>query len=153
MVTCRIVTSFKAIAFSVVALVFGIGTTAPAGDKEGSKLLNGTWQVVSQWTNGKEDTIPKEGGDMVTISDGKHTIKEVDKAVCKGTFTLDSTKTPIAIDRTMSEGDDKGKTALGIYKLTGDEVKFVWSRAGETDRPAGLDAKSYRVTTLKRIKS
>jgi len=152
MFNCRIAMSFKSLALAAVALVLGMGTAAPADDKE-AKSLNGTWQVVSQWTGGKEDTIPKDGGDMVTLNDGKYTIKEGDKDVCKGTFKLDSTKTPMSIDKTMSEGDDKGKTALGIYKLTGDEVKVSWSRAGETDRPADFDAKSYRVTTLKRIKS
>jgi uncharacterized protein (TIGR03067 family) len=147
-----IVASFKAMALTALAFVFGAGTAIPADDKE-AKSLNGTWQVVSQSTNGKEDAIPKDGGDMVTLNDGKYTIKEGDKDVCKGTFKLDSTKTPMSIDKTMSEGDDKGKTALGIYQLTGDEVKVSWSRAGDTDRPAGFDAKSYRVTTLKRIKS
>jgi uncharacterized protein (TIGR03067 family) len=152
MTTRRIVTSFKAMALAAAALVFGTGTAVPADDKE-AKSLNGRWQVVSQSTDGKEDVIPKEGGDMVTLNDGKYTIKEGDKDICKGTFKLDSTKTPMSIDKTMSEGDDKGKTALGIYKLTGDEVKVSWSRAGETDRPAGFESKSYRVTTLKRIKS
>ncbi|HEV3385682.1 MAG TPA: TIGR03067 domain-containing protein [Gemmata sp.] len=147
-----IVASFKAMALTALAFVFGAGIAIPADDKE-AKSLNGTWQVVSQSTNGKEDAIPKDGGDMVTLNDGKYTIKEGDKDICKGTFKLDSTKTPMSIDKTMSEGDDKGKTALGIYQLTGDEVKVSWSRAGETDRPAGFDAKSYRVTTLKRIKS
>jgi uncharacterized protein (TIGR03067 family) len=53
----------------------------------------------------------------------------------------------------MIEGDDKGKTTVGIYQVTGDEVKVSWSRVGETDRPTGFETKSYRVTTLKRIKS
>jgi uncharacterized protein (TIGR03067 family) len=152
MTTRRIVTSFKVMALTVGALVLGTGTAVPANDKEANSL-NGTWQVVSQSTNGKEDVIPKEGGDMVTLNDGKYTIKEGDKDVCKGTFKLDSTKTPMSIDKTMTEGDDKGKTTLGIYQLTGDEVKVSWSRAGETDRPTGFEAKSYRVTTLKRIKT
>ncbi|HEV3386593.1 MAG TPA: TIGR03067 domain-containing protein [Gemmata sp.] len=148
----KVGTSFKVMALAVGAFVFGTGTTLPANDKE-AKSLNGTWQVVSQSTNGKEDAIPKEGGDTVTLNDGKYTIKEGDKDVCKGTFILDSTKTPMSIDRTMTEGDEKGKTTLGIYQLTGNEVKVSWSRVGETDRPTGFEAKSYRVTTLKRIKS
>src|SRR5580700_5255661 len=109
MTTRRIVTSFKVMALAAVALVFGTGSAVPADDKE-AKSLNGTWQVVTQWTDGKEDAIPKEGGDRMTLNDGKYTIKEGDKDVCKGTFVLDSTKTPMSIDKTMSEGDDKGKT-------------------------------------------
>ena len=58
----------------------------------------------------------------------------------------------MTIDNAMADGDGKGKTARGIYRVTGDEVKVSWSRPGETDRPAGFDAKSYRVTTLKRVK-
>jgi uncharacterized protein (TIGR03067 family) len=152
MTTRSIVTSFKTMVLALGALVFGTGTAVPADDKE-SKSLNGTWQVVSQWTDGKQEAIPKDGGDMVTLNDGKYTIKEGDKDICKGSFKLDSSKSPMSIDKTMSEGDDKGKTALGIFQLTGDEVKLAWSRAGETDRPAGFEAKSYRVTTLKRIKT
>ena len=141
----------KALALVVGALVWG-GAAAPARDKEDAKSLDGTWQVVSQRTDGKEDVIPKDGGETVVVSGGKYTVKQGDREVGKGTFTLDPTKTPMAIDNAMADGDAKGKTALGIYQVTGDEVKVSWSRPGDPDRPAGFDAKSYRVTTLKRVK-
>ena len=140
---------FKAMALVVGAMVCG---GASGDDKEVAKSLEGTWQVVSQWTDGKEDVIAKDGGDTLVVLDGKYTIKQGDKEVGKGTFTLDSRKTPMTIDNAMADGESKGKTALGIYQVSGDEVKVSSARPGDTDRPAGFDAKSYRVTTFKRVK-
>lgn len=144
---------FKALAVVVGAMV-SCGVTATAGDKDDAKSLDGTWQVVSQWTDGKEDVIAKDAGDMLVVSEGKYTItKSGDKEVCKGTFTFDPAKTPKTIDNMATDGDSKGKSCLGIYQITGDEVKISSSRPGDTERPVGFDAKSYRVTTLKRIKA
>ena len=84
--------SFKALALVVGAVAWG-GVTAPAADKDEVKALDGTWQVVSQTTDGKADEIAKDGGDTVVVSGGKYTIKHGDREVCKGTFTLDATKT------------------------------------------------------------
>jgi uncharacterized protein (TIGR03067 family) len=142
----------KALALVAGAMVWGGAVAAPAADKDDAKALDGTWQVVSQTTDGKQDVIAKDAGDMVVVSGGRYTVKQGDREVCSGTFTLDATKTPMTIDNAVAEGDDKGKTARGIYRVAGDEVKVSWSRPGETDRPAGFDAKSYRLTTLKRVK-
>src|SRR5947208_12997717 len=95
--TRRMLMRLKALTLVVGALVSCAGTAAPAGDKEDAKSLDGTWQVVSQWTDGKEDVIAKDGGDMVVVSGGKYTVKQGDREVGKGTFTLDLTKTPMTI--------------------------------------------------------
>ena len=139
---------FKAMALVVGAMVCG---TVSADEKD-AKSLNGTWQVVSQWTDGKEDVIAKDGGDTLVVLDGKYTIKQGDKEIGKGTFTLDPKKTPMTIDNAMADGESKGKTALGIYHVSGDEVKVSSAKPGDADRPAGFDARSYRVTTFKRVK-
>jgi uncharacterized protein (TIGR03067 family) len=146
---------FKALALFVGSLLVSSAASARADDKReaaDAKALNGTWQVVSQITEGKDEAIPKDGGDMVVISDGKYTVQKGDKAVCTGTFVLDSSRTPKSITNTIEDGDSKGKTALGIYEATGDEMKVSWSKPGDADRPLGFEAKSYRVTTLKRVK-
>lgn len=149
---------YKALALLMGSMLWSGGMTAVAADKAvpaggDTKALNGTWQVVSQSTEGKEDVIPRDGGDMVIVRDGNYTIQQSDMDVCAGTFTVDTTATPMTVNNAMTSGEFKGKTALGIFDAKDDVVKFSWSRPGETERPAGFDAKSYRVTTLKRIKS
>jgi uncharacterized protein (TIGR03067 family) len=148
----------KALALVVGALIWGVvGTPAPAvgqddPPKREARALDGTWQVVAQRTDGKDDAIPRDGGDMVVIAGGKYTMKQGDREVGKGTFTIDPTKTPKTVDNAMTDGESKGKTALGIYEVKGEELKVAWSRPGEPDRPTRFDGKSYRVTTLKRVK-
>jgi uncharacterized protein (TIGR03067 family) len=150
----------KTLALAAVALVWGyVGTAVPAGadDKDdaakAAKALDGTWQVVSQWTDGNEDVIAKDGGDVVVISGGKYTVRQGEKEVATGTFTVDAGKSPMTIDKQITDGDSKGKTAVGIYEVKGEEAKMAWAKPGETDRPTEFTGKSHRMMTLKRIKS
>src|SRR3954447_19440360 len=100
-------TRLKALTRVVGALVLCAGTAAPAGDEEDAKALDGTWQGASRWTDGKEDVIPKDGGDMVVVSGGKCTVRQGDREVGKGTFTLDPTKSPMTTNNAMADGDAK----------------------------------------------
>jgi len=92
-------------------------------------------------------------GAFRVISDGRYTVRQGEKEVATGTFTVDPGKTPMAIDKKITNGDAKGKTAVGIYEVKGDDAKMAWARPGETDRPTEFSGKSHRMTTLKRIKS
>jgi uncharacterized protein (TIGR03067 family) len=69
-------------------------------------------------------------------------------------FSLDATKSPNAIDYLNLSGPNKGKTQLGIFELTGDELRVCVSAPGEP-RPGEFysqpkDGRSY--TTWKLIR-
>lgn len=85
------------------------------------KELEGTWQAVSYTLDGK--TTPAEDIKNVTLtidSSGKVTARREGKSFIGGTTTIDPTQDPITIDIAYTEGEIKGKTALGIYKIEGE---------------------------------
>lgn len=54
---------------------------------------------------------------------GPHvTIFEGDREVAKGTFVLDSRKSPKTIDIKLTEGQLKGMTVLGVYRIDGNTM-------------------------------
>ena len=56
----------------------------------------------------------------------------------KAKLKVDATKTPHTIDILPTEGDSKGKTFPGIYKLEKGEVTLVFTEKG--DRPKDFKA-------------
>jgi len=56
-----------------------------------------------------------------------------------GTFVLDGSKTPVAIDLVIAEGDDAGKTQLGIVEVKGDVMRCLLNTPGSGARPTSFD--------------
>ncbi len=48
-----------------------------------------------------------------------------------GTFKIDPTAKPKTMDSTATNGDNAGKTMLGIYELDGDTLKICWAPPGK----------------------
>jgi uncharacterized protein (TIGR03067 family) len=129
---------------AVIVLVSAAG--AQDGKKE-MALLEGEWSMVSGEANGL--AMPKEmveKGKRVA-KDGETTISFSGQIYLKAKFTIDSSKTPKAIDYMMTEGPTKGKTHLGIYELDGDTVKFCFAAPGK-DRPTDFTANEGSQRTL-----
>ncbi|HVS36440.1 MAG TPA: TIGR03067 domain-containing protein [Gemmataceae bacterium] len=121
----------------------------PTGDKD----LDGTWEAVSNAVDGKEQPLPPDGKLLVTISGGSLTLK-ADVGSHMATIGVDASKTPKTIDITPQDGADKGRTALGIYEVKGDELRLCGADAGK-DRPTELTSKpgsGWIFLTLKRVK-
>jgi uncharacterized protein (TIGR03067 family) len=78
---------------------------------------------------------------VVTLADGSTPIK--------GTYKVDPTRQPKALDLTDTFGEDAGKTFLAIYALEGDCLTFCAADAGQ-ERPTefragpGLDLRVSR---------
>ncbi len=53
----------------------------------------------------------------------------------KAKFTVDRSKTPMAIDYYNTEGGNAGKTQLGIYELNGTTLRLCLAAPGQ-ERPA-----------------
>jgi uncharacterized protein (TIGR03067 family) len=66
---------------------------------------------------------------VVRLADGSTPIK--------GTFKVDPTREPKALDLTDTFGADAGKTFLAIYALEGDSLSFCAADAGQ-ERPTGF---------------
>src|SRR5262245_5576257 len=90
--------------------------------KKDQDKFKGTWDVVSAQRNGQDavELIKHKvtfDGDSFTITDG-------DQVAYKGTYKLDPSAKPPAIDFKNEEGRAQGKTWLGIYQFDGDKLKI-----------------------------
>jgi uncharacterized protein (TIGR03067 family) len=144
---------------ALLALVAAATTAAAfAADdaqvKKDLKALEGTWQYTSQVENGKE--TEKENLKAVTVTvtaEGKWEAKHEGKVFLEGTVKLDPSKKPKAADWAITtEGDLKGKTALGIYDVDRETWKHCF---GFDKRPEKFESKEGSKVTnavLKRVK-
>ena len=144
-----------------LALLFALTTPLAAGDagdeaiKKERKRYEGTWQVVSLEVNGNKSA--EEDAKKITVvneADGKWAIEVEGKVVARGTSEIDPTKKPKTVDLTATEGDNKGKTSLGIYEFGEDSRKVCLAPAGKA-RPAEFSstaANGHVLAVLKRMK-
>lgn len=116
-------------------LTLSLTTTAcrSTGAKE-LKMLAGTWQPVEAELGGQKfpDEILRTM--KLTMSDDRYTVNAGGQ-VDSGTFKLQPSTTPKAIDITGTEGPNEGKTFLAIYQLQGDTLLVCYDLAGQ-QRPA-----------------
>jgi uncharacterized protein (TIGR03067 family) len=116
--------------------VSAAGLTAQSGDsKKDQEKFQGTWEFTAAEKGGKDD--PSQKGTTVTIEGDKFTVRAGGKVVQAGTFKLDATQKPKTIDATVTEGDGKGTTMLGIYELDGDTHRVCFDPEGKK-RPTGF---------------
>lgn len=98
--------------------------------------FQGTWRQIAHERDGVADPPDERGweprvtftGDtfVVTLADGSTPIK--------GTYKVDPTQQPKALDLTDTFGADAGKTFLAIYALEGERLIFCAADAGR-ERP------------------
>jgi uncharacterized protein (TIGR03067 family) len=99
--------------------------------KKELEKFQGTWRFVSIEVDGKSEELK----DQIIIFEGeKYTVKIGDRVTEAGTFKIDTSKKPYKVDATVTEGDNKGTTALGIYELDGDVMKSCFNMEGK-ERP------------------
>src|SRR5262245_56595817 len=121
-----------ALALGVGLLFVGLGSLLAAGEardeavKKDRKKYEGTWQVVSlevDWNKAGEEDARKIT--VVNAADGKWTIEAEGNVVARGTSVIDPTNKPRTVDLTVTEGNDEGKKALGIYEFSADDTRKV----------------------------
>ena len=146
----------RALLIVVAGLLVAADSKDDAGKKDLEKL-QGTWKPVSVEQRGesKED----EEDHRLVFDGNKFRIKRGDETMIQGTFKLDPSKKPKAIDMMITEdenGEHKGKTALGIFALDGDTLKWCVAEPGTTERPKDFSAPAdtnLMFITLKREKA
>lgn len=101
----------------------------------------GNWVIESVTRDGKADAALKNGQRKHT--DGTYTMARVTdsaKPFATGTYTIDTTKSPITIDLKPKGGTYDGKTLLGIVKVDGDTLTIAFAEPGK-DRPKAFESK------------
>jgi uncharacterized protein (TIGR03067 family) len=124
----------------------------------GRRELTGTWQAVSYALDGKkasDDDMKKI--QLVFDAEGKSTALNDGKVFIASTTKIDPSANPATIDITFSEGDGKGATALGIYKIEGGVLTICRSAPGKprpaefsSDPGSGLTLMTYKLKAATR---
>lgn len=134
-----------AVVFAALVLCAGVSLLVAADDdaKKDLEALKGNWTVVSAERDGKKLTDEQLKDVMLTLDGtGKATVKKGDQVLFDGTIKIDPTKKPKALDTTQtSDGENKGKTLLGIYELDGDTLKICTAEPAGKDRPTEFSSK------------
>jgi uncharacterized protein (TIGR03067 family) len=125
----------------LVALFCAVGFAAsgrsgtPAGDKadleKEVRKFQGTWTFESSVAGGKELPAGALEGLILTFEGDRHTVKKGDQVIQVGIQKLDPSKSPKAIDVTLTEGVKKGTVMLGIYEINGDTLKVCFDAEGQ----------------------
>jgi uncharacterized protein (TIGR03067 family) len=113
--------------------------------KKDRGALQGKWTIVSVERDGKAQDNFKDG--IRVFQGDKYTITTKSGTTLTGTFQLDPSKSPKAMDMMPGEGQFKGKTLQGIYELTGDTLKICFAEPGK-DRPKDFTSKSGQVLAI-----
>jgi uncharacterized protein (TIGR03067 family) len=131
-------------------------TAASGQDKKEAKAIdpNGEWKIESLIVRGEK--VPVEAIERLKYStvykDGKCSETSV-VGTESATYKIDASKSPATIDYTITEGQEKGKTQLGVIKIDGDLMTLALADYGDDKRPKGFDGKdALSVVTLKRSK-
>jgi len=136
---------------SVVLLAATASMLAQSGLSKELESLQGTWVLTSS------DGQSLEGSGQTTsvvITGDKYAQTQDGKVVERGTIKLDASKTPIAIDLLITEGDDANKTQLGVLRIDGDTITAKLSTPGSTNRPTDFTpAEGYVVLVAKKVKT
>jgi len=122
-------------------------SVALADDKEDPakdlKALQGRWRYVAREENGKaSDPALFEGWSLVIEKDTL-TMMEGPNPVYRGTFKIDPSKKPRAIDLTITKGVPaaNGKVQLGVYEIDKDTLKWCTAFPDDKARPKEFSTK------------
>jgi uncharacterized protein (TIGR03067 family) len=118
--------------------------------------LAGTWQAVSYSLDGnKASDEDMKNIQLVFEANGKTRALRDGQVFIASTTTIDPSSNPMTIDMTYTEGDPKGRTALGIYKIE-DDLLTICRAAPDKPRPDAFASKpgsGHTLMTYKREKA
>jgi uncharacterized protein (TIGR03067 family) len=129
-------TRFVTFVMLIAACATAAAQEKPAPIAKALVPLQGTWVLSSP-----DGQAMMPGGELALVITGDTYAQTVNGQVTeRGTIKLDAAKKPMAIDLIITEGDDAGKTQLGVIEVTGDDMKGALNVPSDTTRPAGFAA-------------
>jgi uncharacterized protein (TIGR03067 family) len=112
----------------------GKNNSRPRSDAVAEELekIQGTWRQVAHEREGVVSPPDELGREpRVTFVGNTFAVRLGDGTIAiKGTFELDPSRTPKAVDWTDTFGPDAGKTFLAIYTLEADRLVFCAADEG-----------------------
>lgn len=121
----------------------------PNAVQDDSKLIEGTWLMVSLEMGGQQMADEALKDRTLVLKDGRYTFQDN-----HGTYKINPAQKPKALDFAVTKGPYQGKTILAIYQLTADTFRLCYDLDGEA-RPAEFKTapdKTYFLVSYKRGK-
>jgi uncharacterized protein (TIGR03067 family) len=104
----------------------------------GFQEMTGTWEAVSYALDGEKATDEDLKKIRLTIdAHGMAKAFREGQTFIASTMKIDTTVDPMNMDLSFTEGEPKGKSALGIYKIEDDLLTICRAAPGKT-RPTGF---------------
>jgi uncharacterized protein (TIGR03067 family) len=137
---------------ALLAVVAGLAADAPKDDaKKDQDKLQGEWTLMSGERDGNAFPDDLVKSLKRTMKDDHFSITRDGETLAKGTFKLDPSKKPKAIDIKLDNNDTP---VQGIYELDGDTFKMCYAAPGEA-RPSKFAAEAgtgHTYAVWKRVK-
>jgi uncharacterized protein (TIGR03067 family) len=102
--------------------------------------MQGDWMVATMKAGGMD--VPAEEAQSLfrSVEGDRYKIARYSKMIGQGTFKLDATQSPKAID-SQSDAPPNSPPILGIYEFDGDKLRVCNARPGQP-RPKNFEAKN-----------
>jgi uncharacterized protein (TIGR03067 family) len=141
------------VAILIVGLLLAADDPKQAAVKMELEKLAGEWQLVSAEKDGKK--LPPEQlnkKERVVIKGDQYTVLNGAKVLQRSTLMIDSTTNPKTIDRSITDGVNKGQKYLGIYELDGDTLRECSVTSGRERPKEFAGGNGVRLFVSKRVK-
>jgi len=112
-------------------------TTCRGDGPVNTKNLQGVWTCTSATIDGKALAEEAARNLKLTLTADRYKTERGEQVLFDSTYSIDPTKNPPQIDMIGTEGELKGKAALGIFKLDGDLLTICYVMPGK-ERPTAF---------------
>lgn len=123
----------------LVALAVTLAFTSHCQAQTDQMNLSGIWTCTSAVIDGRPLADETAKALRLTLTADRYRTERGDQVLFDSTYAIDADKNPKTIDMIGTEGDLKGKPALGIYKLDGDTLTMCYTMPGK-ERPADFES-------------
>ena len=125
---------------AIYVAMFGIAAASYGADSVNPKAIEGVWDCVEATNGGNKVPDEKASQLRLTLTANRFKTQLADQVLFDSTYTLDNSQSPVEIEMIGTEGDLKGKPALGIIKLDSGVLTLCYVLPGLGDRPKAFES-------------
>jgi uncharacterized protein (TIGR03067 family) len=123
----------RSCAVLVGSILIGLAAWQRGTAGDAKTEFEGTWDLIYLERDG--EALKPLPNTRTVNAGGKFVVKVGEEDVAAGTFKVDPSKKPKAVDVTYTEGPDKGKSFKAIYQIDGDTAKLCRAGSPDQERP------------------